>query len=580
MIKIKLLLILILLFLARPLSSQEGATDKLFQLEIKKKADQYKSNTYFYNAALFFIEKKWDSTLVASMKHLNTSKKNLALTDYAHYFRGNSFYYKDMFNEAKKEFGLISPEFDFYYVIKRKLGEIAFEQSQFKKAVSIFEELIKLPEEKYPFLKKSKVFYNLALCYMFLNQFKKAEPYLTESLKLKEQQKDTIGMISDYTGVAVLYYEQYKDDVAIPYYEKAYQLSKNVKDLESKWRATFNMAVVEENRKNFKKALIYRKESEKWKDSLTDQNKIWEVAQLEKEFAVKEKQKEVILLQTENKAKVIERNGLLYSALTLLILLGITFYFYKEKKNTNKIIVAQKEGLDELNATKDKLFSIVSHDLRSSVNALKTSNAKLLDNLEEKNLDALDGLLQNNSAIVNGAYNLLDNLLHWALLQTKQSYFEIASIRLYFIVEQMTYNYKPLMLDKSIDFENTVLKKNVVLADQESLKIILRNLLDNAIKFSNSNGKIKIYTQHANDNYCDLIIEDTGIGMSDSTRKNLLKESLLLSKKENEDIEGTGLGLQLCKSLIQKNNGKFSIESELGKGTKMIVSLPKTALNG
>ena len=214
--------------------------------------------------------------------------------------------------------------------------------------------------------------------------------------------------------------------------------------------------------------------------------------------------------------------------------------------------------------------------MRSSVNALKTSNATLLNNLESRNLEALDGLLHNNSAIVNGAYNLLDNLLNWALLQTKQSYFEITQIRLFFIVEQMAYNYKPLLLEKNIQFENTVFKKDSVLADQESLKIVLRNLLDNAIKFSNTNGIIKIYTLNTNETYCDLVFEDTGIGMKETTRLEILKDTELLSKKENEDILGTGLGMQLCKSMIKKNNGKFSIESELGKGTKMIVSLPKT----
>lgn len=78
---------------------------------------------------------------------------------------------------------------------------------------------------------------------------------------------------------------------------------------------------------------------------------------------------------------------------------------------------------------------------------------------------------------------MLDNLLHWALLQTKQSYFHIEPLRLFFIVEQVAYNYKPLMHDKSISFQNLVLQTDKVLADQESLKIILRNLLDNAIKF-------------------------------------------------------------------------------------------------
>ena len=123
-------------------------------------------------------------------------------------------------------------------------------------------------------------------------------------------------------------------------------------------------------------------------------------------------------------------------------------------------------------------------------------------------------------------------------------------------------------------------KKDQIDADQESLKIILRNLLDNAIKFTEATGTITIYSQSTNDEYCELIIEDTGAGMKESTRLELLKDTALLTKKEHEETIGTGLGLQLCKSMIKKNHGMFDIESELGKGTKMIVSLPKTRGNG
>lgn len=562
------------------LSSQEQNKTDFFDLEVQKKTNQYRSYSNFKKAGMFFIENNWDSTLVYSMRNLNTIKNNVDLANYSHYFRGYSFKEKKMLQEAKKEFNLITTGFEFEFIVKKRLAEISIANDEFKKAISYLQPLSKLPKEQYKYFKKSEVFQNLGLCYNLLREFDKAEPYLVDNVKLNEQRKDTLKMISAYGSIANLYYEQYKDDLAIPYFEKAYQLSKNIKNFDTKNIAAINMAVVEENRKNFKKALVYRKEHEKWKDSLDDQNKIYEVAKLEKEFAVKEKQKEVILLQAENKAKINERNGLLYSILTLLILLGVTFYFYKEKNKANKIIIAQKEGLDELNATKDKLFSIVSHDLRSSVNALKTSNTKLLGDLEAKNLDALDTQLHNNSAIVNGAYNLLDNLLHWALLQTKQTYFEITSIRLFFIVEQTAYNYKPLMLEKHLSFKNDVLKKDQVSADQESLKIILRNLLDNAIKFSKPEGVIKVYTESSKQGYYDLIIEDSGIGMTEATRLELLKDSILLSKKENENIIGTGLGLQLCKAMIKKNKGQFTIESELGKGTKMIVSLPYTTSNG
>lgn len=556
------------------LYSQEKNKTDLFDIEVQKKINQYKKHQNFNKAGLFFIANNWDSTLVYTMRYLNIAKKDSVLSDYSHYFRGYSFKEKTLLKEAQKEFNLVSSKFEFDFLVKKRLAEIASEKSEFKKAISYLEPLTKLNDSQYNYLNKNEVYESLGLCFLHLDEFKKAKPYLVETEKLSELKNDTLAMIRAYGNIANLYYVQYKDDLAIPYFKKAYHLSKAIKDFKRKQNTAFNMAVVEENRKNFEKALAYRKEYETWKDSLNDQNKIYEVAQLEKEFAVREKQKEVSLLQAENKAKINERNGLLYSALTLLILLGVTFYFYKEKSKANKIIVAQKKGLDELNATKDKLFSIVSHDLRSSVNALKTSNTKLLGNLEAKNLDALDTQLQNNSAIVNGAYSLLDNLLHWALLQTNQSYFEITSILLFSIVEQTAYNYKSIMLDKQIDFKNDVLKTAVVFADQESLKIVLRNLLDNAIKFSEPNDIIQVYTESSNENYCDLIIEDSGVGMLETTRLELLKDTVQLSKKENKNSIGTGLGLQLCKSMIKKNKGKFDIESELGKGTKMIVSLP------
>ncbi|GAL70335.1 histidine kinase [Jejuia pallidilutea] len=548
----------------------------MFKSEVQKKANHYKSNTNFYKSAIFFLAKEWDSTLVYAMKCLNVSSNDSVISNYAHYFRGYSFKQKGLFGESQKEFNLISSNFEFDFIVKKRLGEIALEKNEFKAAIAYLSPLSKLDEKQYAFFSQSSVFQNLGICYLHLNEFAKAEPYLLECIRLRQLQKDTLDLIGAYGNIATLYYEQYKDNLAIPYFEKAYQLSKKTKDFESKQNTSFNMAVVEENRKNFQRALAYRKEYETWKDSLTDQNKIYEVAQIEKQFAVKEKQKEVNLLAAENRAKVQERNGLLYSAITLLILLGVTFYFYKEKIKTNKIVVAQKERLDELNVAKDQLFSIVSHDLRASVNALKTSNTKLLDNLESKNLDALENTLQNNSAIVNGAYNLLDNLLHWALLQTKQSYFHIEPLRLFFIVEQVAYNYKPLMHDKSISFQNLVLQTDKVLADQESLKIILRNLLDNAIKFSNSKDSIAIYTENTSANYCNLIVEDTGVGMDENTLKALLEDAAPLAKKAHEDTIGTGLGLQLCKSYSKRNKGKFYIESQLGKGTKMIVSLPKT----
>lgn len=543
-----------------------------FETQLKNKSKEYSGELNFCKSHFFFLKKEWDSTLYYSLKQLNSNSTNKELNDYGHYLRAFSFKQKKLFGEAKKEFNLISKNFAFYYKVKLFCGEIFLEQGNYQKAIYCFNVIEKLPVGQYDF-NKSAVYHNLGLCYFHLNNYKTAEKYLFKSATLQEQQKDTLRLISSYMDIANLYYEQYKDIEATPYFEKSYQLSKKTKDNELKQNSALNMSIIEENKNNFFQSLIYRKEYEQWKDSLNNQNEMWELSQLEKKFSVAQKEKKIKLLQTENKLKIAERNGLLLLFISLIILFGIGIYFYRQKIKTNRIINSQKKDLDELNSTKDKLFSIVSHDLRSSVNALKSSNKKIFDYLEVKNFTKIDSLLQNNSSITNSVYNLLDNLLNWSLLQTKQLYFYKESIHLSSVVAQIEQTYKPLMLYKNIQFESDISKKIYVHADLDSLKIILRNLLDNAIKFSYENSFISIYSE-INSSFYNLIVQDSGIGMNEETRQALLEESFLLNKK-NDEIVGTGLGIQLCKAMIKKNNGVLFIESQLGIGTKMIVQLQK-----
>ncbi|CAM1343979.1 tetratricopeptide repeat-containing sensor histidine kinase [Tenacibaculum amylolyticum] len=565
----------IFLFFHRSIVSQEKSP---FQKAIEEKSNKYDKNSEFKKIKTFFFEKQWDSTLVNTAKQLK--KQNLGeLKNYYHLFRGESFRKKGVYNEAKRELSFITKDFVFHPHANMYIGTCEMQQRNYKQAITYLQQIENIQEKDLLGIKKTSVLQNIGLCYLLLTKYNEAEPYLIKTLKIQEKVKDTSKLIIGYMNLANLYYRQDKKELGIDFFKKAYDLSKHTNDFRTKRNTAFNMSAIEERRNNLAAALKYIKEYKKWNDSLNNQNRIYEVAQKEKEFAVKEKQQEVDLLQVENELKETQRNIFLYSAIGLLLFLGIGAYFFREKVKTNKIIAKQKETLDELNATKDKLFSIVSHDLRSSVNALKSSNTVLLDNLQSKNINALEHLLQKNSGIVNGAYGLLDNLLNWALLQTNGGYFHIENHRLFILVEHVSYNYKALLLEKAIHFENNVSKKAIVAIDQESLKIVLRNLLDNAIKFSKPEGSITIHTQES-DSYWDLVVEDTGLGMSEDTRLELLKDSALLHKKEHEDVLGTGLGLSLVKSMIQKNNGKFSIESELGKGTKMIVSLPKTPLNG
>ncbi|WP_447636743.1 tetratricopeptide repeat-containing sensor histidine kinase [Flavobacterium microcysteis] len=576
MSRIRSAFIVVFLFLAFSLFSQEQ-NNNLLDSEIRKIALKNKDKADFYKAQAFFLEKNWDSTLVYSMKYL-AHADHQELADYCHYFRAFSFKNKKLLQQARKEFLQISKKFRFYYKVRLYLGEIALEESNSELAIRYFKEIENLPETGNYDFKRGVVYHNLGVCYLHQKKYDQADAYFSKGAEVMQAEKDTVSLIGSYMNIANLYYEQYKDDIAIPYFEKAYSLSKKIKNVELKQNAALNMAVVAENNKNFPLALTYRKEYESWRDSLNDQNKVWAIAELEKKFTVKQKEKEIGILEAKNKVKIAERNGFFYSSMLLLVLFGTGIYFYRQKIKSNRIILSQKNKLDELNAAKDQLFSIVSHDLRSSVNALKTSNSKLAESLECKNFEALDKQLQSNSAIAHSSYNLLDNLLHWALLQTKQLYFHKESVHLFSVVQQMEFNYKPLMQEKNISFENSVPKALFAYADLSSLKIILRNLIDNAIKFSRENGKITIHGSCSED-FCTLSVEDSGQGMSKEIVNQLLDESALVSKKENPEKSGTGLGMQLCLSMAQKNEGKLLIESEENKGTKISIQLLKANKN-
>lgn len=550
------------------LSSQLVAQEKsLLTDELKRAAVTFKEVPGFAKTQAFFVDNNWDSTLIYSMIAINSTKNDTVL-NYSHYCRGIALKKKQVLDNAVAELKKISPHFQFYYKVRLNLGELAIAQHDYHTALDYFAQIEKLPDNQQYDFKQSSVYHNQGICYLHLEDYKNAEKYLFKSTNLQEQQHDTVRLISGYMDIANLYFLQYKDQQAIPYFKKAYDLSKKAGSFMLKQNAALNMAVVEETRNNPLAALQYRKEYDSWKDSLNDQNKVWAVAEQEKKLALMQKQKEIDLLATTNKLQAYQRNAFLFGLVISIIVLCMGAWFYYQKLKSNRIILAQKNELDVLNATKDKIFSIVSHDLRSSVNALKTSNNKLSVCLATQDYVQLEKLLINNNFIANGAYSLLDNLLNWALLQTKQLYFHPETVHLHSLVLQVTFNYRPLLLNKCLRFDCSIDRSIYVHADQDSVKIILRNLLDNAIRFSKEHDVIKVYATPSG----ELIVEDTGQGMSEATRLTLLNG--------HQPEAGSGLGLRLCRELTQKNGGTLAIESREQQGTKIIISLPLSPDHG
>lgn len=530
----------------------------------------------FSKTIAFVQEENWDSVLVNTQKLLQRTE-NPKLLNFIHYYRAEAFHKKNILKYAMREFNLVGSEFEFYTMVRFNKAGIFLSREKYDQALSLFKSIDTTDQKGIRTIPIDALYHNIGICYSHLGDYEKAEKHLLMAIQKILEAKNNSALMVSYMELATVYYEQYQDEKAIVYFEKAYRLSQRYGSFESKQLTALNMAVVEENRKRYDVALEYRKEYEDWRDSLNDQNKIYEVAQIEKKLALTHEQQRVKLLQTENKLKQARLNTYLFAALFLLLVIVFGTYFYRQSVLRSRVILRQKQELDLLNATKDQLFSIVSHDLRSSVHALSVSNSKLKDKVQKQEYTSLENQLEENSVIATNTYNMLDNLLNWALLQTNGGYFRQEEHRLSMLVDQVAFNFKGVLNQKGITFENTIPKSVKVFIDAESLKIVLRNFMDNSIKFSESGAMISVSVQNENENEVCFQWKDTGKGMSEETRLKLLSDSPQLTKKDHEKTIGSGLGMNLCRAMLAKNAGKLDIWSRQNEGTVMIVTLKKCA---
>jgi len=244
-----------------------------------------------------------------------------------------------------------------------------------------------------------------------------------------------------------------------------------------------------------------------------------------------------------------------------------------DRKKAENLIIESEEQLKELNATKDKLFSIIAHDLRSPFNNIIGLSDLLLENIisfeeSEKYIKILNSSAKNTLV-------LLDNLLNWAKSQTGHLRFKPENILFSEIILKNISLNRLLAETKNISINYFSSDDVEVYADENMLKTVLRNLISNAIKFTNVGGNIKIYAFLKQD-HVEITISDNGIGMNEKKRKSLFDistKTTLGTANEN----GSGLGLVLCKEFVMKNKGEIWVESEEGKGSSFKFTLPLKA---
>jgi len=279
--------------------------------------------------------------------------------------------------------------------------------------------------------------------------------------------------------------------------------------------------------------------------------------------------------KTENKVKGFELGGVDYvtkpfNKHELLARIKTHLNLREAKKKVSK----QAADLKKDNVLKDRLFSIIGHDLRSPLSAIKMQLDFILRGIiNPTDPNFINKTVHNLNATTDEAFNLLDNLLGWAKSESGSLSIIKENVNILNLVEQCERLQQLAIENKNIDLQITIPENAFVYADMNMIKTVLRNLVSNAIKFTPVEGSISI-SARLEDEFWNVSVSDSGVGISEEDLVKVLNLSEHFSKEGTEQEAGTGLGLILCQDFILKNGGTLWVESTLGKGSSFTFSVP------
>ncbi|GGH04117.1 tetratricopeptide repeat-containing sensor histidine kinase [Mucilaginibacter phyllosphaerae] len=457
---------------------------------------------------------------------------------------------------------------------------------------------------------------NIGNNYVGLKNFKKAQQYYLEELRLAKITIDEDVLILSYANLASLAVMQQSYQQAIAYinklqayqnspdfnqrektellllmgqiqyglknYDKArklytagYDLAKKTASIDQLLDYRYSFYLLDSAMGNYRAALqssaIYHKIS----DSITNVNRNQLIALFQTRFELEKRKQENQHLQDAaaiDKATISRQRTkqLILLAILIIIVAGL-FYFkktYDYINKKNKIINQQNIELENAGHVKDKIFSVVSHDLRSPI----TQMVNLLglwqqQEMDEREMKALTPVVINN---IHNTLELLDNLLIWSKNQLQGFHYDPVPFQLDRLVEENIRSLYEMANNKGLTIQNNVANDVMVKADEDMIKIVLRNLISNAIKFTPQGGNIYIDSYiHANERI--ISVEDTGIGIQEKDLGKIFAFASHTTLGTNKE-PGTGIGLKICYDFIQMNHGRMWVDSKANEGSTFYIS--------
>lgn len=469
-------------------------------------------------------------------------------------------------------------------------ARIETQKTNYEKALELFKTSLAKRRQLYDKEREAICLNEIGGLYSLMKNTEKALANYVVALEIWEALGNKEGLATVYNNVGALYYKQGNIERAKLNLELALTAAKEAQSQQQMRRSYEYLSLVFKDLKGFERALAYKEDYITITDFMQqelDEQKLLE-AQNRYEFEKKEGQiqkLENIKAARENELREEKqtRNLLITIVVFVAIVLLLVLYGYLSKRKTNKVLQVANETvrnqnvkLQELNATKDKFFSIISHDLKGPLNSLTSFSGLLINHTDSLSKDEIRMLAKDLDKSLKNLFALLENLLEWSRSQTGNIEFKAEAFDIAALLKQNQELLLQQAQNKKISIVVQGVTDAVVNAHRNSVNTVVRNLLSNAIKFTPPEGHITLKASTAEKKVI-VSVTDTGVGMSQEVMDKLFRIDTKHTTKGTADEKGTGLGLILCKEFIEKNGGRIWVESVVGKGSSFNFELPLAA---